>query len=163
MKNLFIIVAILSMNFAFSQAYTGAGDVKFQLGANIQSGGNGIAGSLGFGLGENISIGVYSAYLLGIQDSLEPEFKDRFDIQGRFNANLGSVLGASPNLDVYPGLHLGTRNFGGHIGLRYFFSPSFGLYSEVHVPFAFYNPNTLKAEEELNNQFVFTIGASFNI
>ena len=163
MKNLFVIVAIMSASVVFSQAYTGVGDVKFQLGANIQSGGNGIAGSLDYGLGENISIGVYSTYLLGVQDSLEPEFADRFDIQGRFNANLGSVIGASPNFDLYPGLHVGTRNFGGHLGLRYFFSPGFGLYSEVHVPFAFYNSDTLKAEEELNNQVTFTIGASFNI
>ena len=39
-------------------------------------------------------------------------------------------------MDLYPGLHLGTRNFGGHLGFRYFFTDGFGVYAETAVPIA---------------------------
>ncbi len=162
MKNLLLSFALFTTSLLFSQAYTGAGDIKFQVGANIQSGGTGIASSVDFGLGENISLGVYSSYLLNVQGSLGAQFEDRFDVQGRFNANIGNVITSDRALDVYPGLHVGTRNFGGHLGIRYFFSNGFGLYSELHIPFAYYKDN-LSSVEELNNQVTVTVGTSFNI
>ena len=42
-------------------------------------------------------------------------------------------------MDLYPGLHLGTRNFGGHLGFRYFFTDGFGVYAETAVPIAKYD------------------------
>ena len=65
-------------------------------------------------------------------------------------------------MDVYPGLNLGTRNFGAHLGFRYFFSEGFGLYAEGGVPIAKYDSN-IQGFDEYNNQFVFQIGASFNL
>jgi hypothetical protein len=65
-------------------------------------------------------------------------------------------------MDIYPGLNLGLRNFGAHLGVRYFFSEGFGVYTEAGIPIARYDRN-IQGFDEYNNQFVFQIGASFNL
>jgi len=168
-----ITLALLCIaGFANAQAYSGKGDKKFQVAANLQSGGTGIHASADFGLGENISFGVTSTYLLAADDQIiinnqgfpeidEPDFIDKFDAKVRFNANLGNVIGLPETMDVYPGLDLGLRNFGTHVGFRYFFTDGFGVFSEAGVPITKYGGKSHGAEK-YNNQFVFNIGASFN-
>ena len=182
MKNLMVLALIVfGVSFANSQAFTGSGDSKLQIGANLQNLGTGINVSYDLGLGENISVGLSSSYLLGIAGSLEnditipdgeggvivieekADFLDRIDVRARFNANLGNVINVDENLDVYPGLSLGLKNFGGHLGARYFFSDGFGLYSEFNIPFAKYNTDVLTPAEELHNQFTVNVGLVFNI
>jgi len=41
------------------------------VGANLQNNGTGIVGSFDYGLGENISIGAISAYLLGVANGID--------------------------------------------------------------------------------------------
>ncbi|MCG2418059.1 hypothetical protein K8089_03420 [Aequorivita sp. F47161] len=171
MKYFVVIITLLCCHTIFSQAYSGKGDVKFQIGANLQDNGTGITGSLDFGVGENISLGIASAYLLGIdkvrntegKDVPFAEFKDRFDLRVRFNANLGNVLNVNENFDVYPGLYASLKNFGGHLGARYFFTSGFGVFTEMSIPISKYNTNTLTPAEKLHNQVSLNIGASFNI
>ncbi|MCZ4317603.1 hypothetical protein O4H26_01235 [Aequorivita viscosa] len=171
MKYFVVIITLLCCHTIFSQAYSGKGDVKFQIGANLQDNGTGITGSLDFGVGENISLGLASSYLLGIDKvrDLEgkevpfAEFKDRFDLRVRFNANLGNVLNVNENFDVYPGLYASLKNFGGHLGARYFFTSGFGVFTEMSIPISKYNTNTLTPAEKLHNQVSLNIGASFNI
>ncbi len=171
MKTLVTLLLFLFIQLSFAQAYSGKGDVKFQVGANFQNNGTGIMGSLDFGLGENISVGIASAYLLGVDKvrdldgNEEPfaDFEDRFDFRARFNANLGNVINVDENFDVYPGLYISMKNFGGHLGERYFFTSGFGVFTEFSVPFAKYNTDTLTPAEQLNNQFSLNLGASFNI
>jgi hypothetical protein len=148
-----------------AQGYKGKGDTKFDVGMNIQNGGSGIGLSLDFGSGENMSFGFVASYLLSVnKGDLEnkPEFVDRFDAKARFNANIGNVLKLDPKIDIYPGLDLGLRNFGAHLGFRYFFTEGFGVYSEAGIPLAKYDTN-ITGFDHLNNQFVFNIGASFNL
>lgn len=155
------------------QAFSGKGDNKFNIGANIQDGGTGIQASLDYGLGENFSVGFVTNYLLGINEyngfygpiqyhGVKPAFKDRFDAKVRMNANLGSVINVDKKLDVYPGLSLGLRNFGGHVGGRYFFTDGFGVFTELGFPIAKYGNND-KMFDHLNNQFTFSLGASFSL
>ncbi len=92
MKNLVLIIALISISFVNSQAFEGKGDQKFQIGANLQDEATGINLSYDYGLGENISIGISSSYSLSIDSRLDADFGERFDLKGRFNANLGSVL-----------------------------------------------------------------------
>ncbi|WP_026451108.1 DUF6646 family protein [Aequorivita capsosiphonis] len=171
MRTFATVFALLCLQLSFGQAYTGKGDVKFQVGANLQEYGTGIMGSLDFGVGENISFGVASAYLLGIDKvrNLDGEevpfakFGDRFDLRARFNANLGNVINIDEGFDIYPGLYASLKNFGGHLGARYFFTYGFGVFTEISVPFAKYNTDILTPAEKLHNQFSFNLGASFNI
>ncbi len=171
MKVFVTVFALLSFQLTFAQAYSGQGDVKFQIGANIQNNGTGIMGSLDFGVGENISLGVTSTYLLGIDKvrdldgNEEPfaKFEDRFDFRIRFNANLGNVIKVDENFDVYPGLYASLKNFGGHLGARYFFTSGFGVFTEVSVPISKYNTDALTPAEKLHNQVSVNVGASFNI
>lgn len=164
-------LALFFAQLLFSQAYSGKGDVKFQIGANFQNNGTGIMGSLDFGLGENISVGVASTYLLGIEKVRDLEgnekpfapFEDRFDLRGRFNANLGNVIDLDPSFDIYPGLYVSLKNFGGHLGARYFFTSGFGVFTEVSVPISKYNTDSLTPAEKLHNQVAVNVGASFNI
>ena len=162
MKNIVIILIILAGGSINAQAFIGKGDTKFQVGANFQNNATGINASYDVGVGENISLGLSSTYLLDVQSELDAGFDDRFDIKGRFNANIGNVLNIDENFDFYPGLNFSLKNFGGHIGARYFFTNGFGLYSEINVPLAKYS-NNLTPAEELHNQFTFNIGASFNL
>ena len=171
MKNLFLLLAILSITAVNAQAYKGAGDNKFQVGANFQDNGSCINISYDYGIGENISIGISSTYLLGVDDALQnnadedldANFDNRFDVRARFNANLGNVINVGDNFDVYPGLSLGLKNFGGHLGARYFFSDGFGVYTEFNAPFAKYKSGTLTAAETLHNQFTVNLGMVFNL
>lgn len=163
MKKLILVIAILSASFVDAQAYIGKNDNKFQVGLNAQSNGTGINISYDYGMGENISFGFSSTYLLGIEDGINADFTDRFDVRARFNANLGNVINISDNFDVYPGLSLGLKNFGGHLGARYFFTDGFGIYTELNAPLAKYNSDVLTPAETLHNQFTINFGASFNL
>jgi hypothetical protein len=165
MKKTFILTLLTVTSLISAQAFKGKGDSKFDIAANIQNGGSGIRLSTDYGLGENISIGVVTSYLLSVsKDDLgnKPDFGDRADIKARFNANLGNVFNVDEKVDIYPGLDLGLRNFGAHLGLRYFFTDGFGIMSEIGVPIAKYKPEAT-GFDRLNNQFVFNIGASFNM
>lgn len=155
------------------QAFKGKGDAKINIGANIQNGGSGIQASADFGLGENLSYGFVTTYLLGVDEfsgiygatpytNEKPEFKDRFDAKFRINANLGSVIKIDEKLDIYPGLSLGLKNFGAHLGGRYFFTDGFGVFTELGFPIAKYGNND-KVFDHLNNQVTFSLGASFNL
>ena len=171
MKKLILLLAILSVSLINAQAFKGKGDNKFQVGANFQDNGTGLNLSYDFGIGENISIGISSTYLLGVEDALknnvddsfDANFDNRFDVRARFNANLGNVINIDDSFDVYPGLSLGLKNFGGHLGARYFFTEGFGIFTELNVPFAKYKTGTLTLTETLHNQFTVNLGASFNL
>jgi hypothetical protein len=174
MKKIITLSLLLSFGLINAQAFKGKGDAKFNVGANIQDGGTGIQVATDFGLGENLSYGFVGSYLLGVSEYSvlntdgstsikKPEFKDRIDAKFRINANLGSVLKIDEKLDVYPGLNLGLKNFGGHLGVRYFFTEGFGVYSEAGFPIAKYDTNSTNVFNHLNNQFTFNIGVSFNM
>ncbi|NGY36555.1 hypothetical protein FQU23_003405 [Flavobacterium sp. XN-5] len=165
MKKVITLLLLTSVWLTNAQAFKGNGDVKGQVGLNLQNGGTGLYLSSDFGIGENMSLGLTANYLLSVaSDDLgnEPDFGDRIDFKARFNANLGNVFQLDPKMDVYPGLDVGLRNFGGHLGFRYFFTEGFGLFSEAGFPIAKYDKNTT-GFEHLNNQFVVNIGMSFNL
>ncbi|WP_274474201.1 DUF6646 family protein [Mangrovimonas aestuarii] len=162
LKTLFFITAVMAGSSSFAQAFKAKGDQKFQVGINVQENGTGINATYDYGLGSNISLGLASSYLLNVEDYIDADFIDRIDVKGRFNAHLGDVIGLPPAMDIYPGLNLSFKNFGGHTGVRYFFTEGFGLYSEISFPIAYYDTGNLSPAEELHNQFVFTGGVSFN-
>ena len=163
MKKLIVVLILLSVSFVNAQAYKGKGDNKFQVGASFQDNATGLNVSYDFGVGENISLGLSSTYALGIDDKINADFTDRFDIKARFNANLGNVVNIDENFDIYPGLNFGLKNFGGHLGMRYFFTDGFGIFSELNAPIAKYNSDTLTPAEKIHNQFTVSFGATFNL
>lgn len=163
MKNLFLLIALVSVSLVSAQAFEGKGDQKFQVGANIQDEATGVNVSFDYGLGENISVGISSSYALGIDDRLDADFGDRFDLKARFNANLGNVINIDDNFDLYPGLSLSLKNFGGHLGARYFFTEGFGVFTEASFPLAKYSNDKLDAGYYIHNQFALNIGAVFNL
>ena len=82
MKKIITLVLLVSAGFANAQAFKGKGDAKFQVGANIQNGGTGIHVSTDYGLGENMSYGFASSYLLNTTEgsASDVKFGDRFDV-----------------------------------------------------------------------------------
>ena len=154
---------LLTSTLVCAQAFKGSGDNKFQVGASFQENATGINASYDYGLGENISIGLSSTYALNVEEVLDADFGNRFDIRARFNANLGNVIGIDDKFDIYPGLSFGLKNFGGHLGMRYFFTDGFGIYTEFNAPFAKYKTEALTPAEKLHNQFMVHFGASFNL
>lgn len=174
MKKIVLGAFFIASSLLNAQAYKGKGDIKLQLGALIQNGGTGIVVTNDYGIGQNMSFGISASYMLNAESGVlyntntlmfeedKPDFTDRVDLKARFNANLGNVIGLPENMDLYPGLNLGLRNFGGHVGFRYFFTDGFGVYAESGVPIAKYDttPGYFGA---YNNQFTFQIGASFNL
>ena len=164
MKKIIILLFVFSATLINAQGYKGKGDIKMQVGVNVQNGGTGIFVSTDFGVGENMSFGISGNYMLSTDNivGLNVEFLDRADLKARFNANLGHVFKLNPKMDIYPGLDLGMRNFGAHLGFRYFFTNGFGVFSEAGIPITSFKSN-LVGYEKLNNQFVFNIGMSFNL
>lgn len=169
MKKIITLVALFTIGLTNAQVFKGKDDFKFQVGANIQSNATGIQISGDKGIGENMSIGIVASYLLSYSafkiDGIEidnPEFVDRADIKARFSANIADAMGLEEKLDIYPGLNLGLRNFGGHVGARYFFTDGFGVFGEASFPIASYD-NKPEGYQKFNNQFTFVIGASFNL
>jgi hypothetical protein len=165
MKKIVVLLLLGSLPYvANAQAYSGKGDKKFQVGATFQNGGNGITSTFDLGLGENMSIGIMGSYMLNAVNigSDKAKFVDRADLKVRFNANLGKVIGLHSKMDLYPGLNLGTRNFGAHLGFRYFFSDGFGIFAETNMPLAKYKSEVV-GFDRYNNQFVMVIGTSFNL
>jgi len=161
MKKIITLGLLLTAFLGNAQAFTGKGDDKFQVGANFQENATGIMATYDHGIGENMSIGLYTTYLLSV-DGDGSDFADEFDLKARFNANIGNVIGLPENIDVYPGLNLGLRNFGAHLGGRYFFTNGFGVFTELAVPIAKYESHIFNYEH-LNNQFTLSLGASFNL
>jgi hypothetical protein len=170
MKKIITLLFVCSVSLLNAQAYKGKGDIKGQVGANIQNGGNGIFVSADFGIGENMSYGFSGSYLLSADEMLsadktltiQPKFEDRIDVRARFNANLGNVFQLDKKMDIYPGLDLGLRNFGGHLGFRYFFTDGFGVFTEAGIPIAQYDTH-VTGFERYNNQFTVNVGVSFNL
>ena len=162
MKNSLFVLFFLVAATVFAQGYSGRDDQKFQVGVNLQDNATGISASYDYGLGENISVGVVSSYLLGVNNSVSKTTSDRFDVKARFSAHLGPVIGVSEQFDLYPGLDIGLKNFGFHTGMRYFFSDGFGVYTELGFPIARYSTEDLTPSEKFHNQFAVSIGASFN-
>ena len=163
MKNVMIIACLLTGYLVNAQAFTGKGDNKMQIGASFQEHATGLYMSYDYGLGENFSIGVASSYALGVATVTNAKFEDRFDVKARFNANIGNVINIDENFDLYPGINFSLKNFGGHVGARYFFSKGFGLFTEAAFPIAKYNNDHLTYAEKINNQFTFNVGAVFNL
>ena len=172
MKNLILIVSLLTVSFINAQAFSGNGDNKFQVGINFQEYATGINLSYDLGLGDNISVGLSSTYALSISNGLKnnpdeasnANFEHRVDLRARFNAHLGNIINVDENFDLYPGLSLGLKNFGSHVGARYFFSDGFGVFTELNVPIAPYdNTNDPNPRLDLNNQFTINLGAVFSI
>jgi len=162
MKNIIFIFTLLSVSFVNAQAFSGKGDKKLQVGANFQNNATGLNASIDYGLGENISIGLSSTYALGVASDIDADFIDRYDLKARFNANIGNVLKIDENFDLYPGLNIGLKNFGSHVGVRYFFTTGFGIFSEAVFPIAKYSSDLTPAEE-IDNQFSVNVGAVFNL
>jgi hypothetical protein len=161
-----IVLAFLCFSFlSYGQAFRGKKDMKLQVGFNMQADGNGIHASIDKGLAENISVGLAGTYLLSTNNYMggsKPYAKDLMDIKARFNANIGDVLGLKPKMDVYPGLDLSLKNFGGHLGFRWFFSSGFGVYAEAGLPIKYYR-RTVENYTYFHNQFYLNVGTSFNL
>ena len=163
MKKLIFLVSLFCILSVNAQVFQGKNDNKFQVGVNFQDYATGINVSYDFGLGENMSIGISSSYAIGVDNTINASFGDRIDIKGRFNANLGNVVNIDDNFDIYPGLDISLKNFGGHLGARYFFTDGFGIYTELNVPIAKYNTDVLTPAEKLHNQFTINVGTCFNL
>lgn len=161
MKKIITLLLLASFGLTNAQAFKGKGDGKFDIGAVFQDGGTGIGATADFGLGLNISFGFGASYILGVSNGYieEQNFSDRFDAEVRMNANLGSVFQLNPKMDIYPGLDLSLKNFGAHLGMRYFFTDGFGVFTEAAVPIAKYDSQAAG----FNNQFNISLGASFNL
>ncbi|PID68779.1 MAG: hypothetical protein CSA39_06465 [Flavobacteriales bacterium] len=162
MKKILLPIALFSIMLIEAQAFYGKEDKKLQVGVNLQHNATSLHVSYDYGLGENISLGIGTAYAIGLPEDLSADFSDRLDLKARFNANIGNVLNIDNNFGFYPGLSFSLKNFGGHVGARYFFTDGFGIYSEANFPLARYKPGDLTPSEKLHNQFTISFGTVFN-
>lgn len=163
MKHVLTLLFLCGLTTIQAQVFSGKGDQKMQVGMSLQSKATGILLTYDVGLGENISVGVATGYALGIGSGVDKAFADRYDLKARFNANIGNVLKIDDNLDVYPGLSLSLKNFGTHLGARYFFTNGFGIFTESGFPLAKYKTSKLSYAEKIHNQFYINLGVAFNL
>ena len=89
MKKIITLLLVVSASFVNGQAFKGKGDIKFQVGATLQEYATGIATTVDFGLGENLSYGFAVSYLLNTTDACgTPKFDDRFDAKEKYKKNI---------------------------------------------------------------------------
>lgn len=81
MKHLLCIAMMASVTLLHSQAFTGKGDNKFQIGLNVQGNATGMTATYDFGAGEKISFGIVDSYALGVDDAIDADFGDRVDVR----------------------------------------------------------------------------------
>lgn len=167
MKKIFAGLFLTASTFFYAQeSFTGRDDMRAYVGLNVQDNGTGISFGADYGMGESISVGVQAGYLLSSKlaygYTTKAKFGDRVDLKARFNTHLGRVLNLPSQIDIYPGLDLSLKNFGAHLGARYFFQKGVGVYSEINFPLARYN-STPKGYDYLNNQFTFQVGVAFDL
>lgn len=163
MKRIILIASLLTVSYINAQAYRGARDTKLQIGTSFQDNATGINASYDIGMSENISLGLSSSYAININETIDDaKFQDRFDLKARFNANIGNVINIDDRLDIYPGLNISFKNFGGHLGIRYFFTDGFGIFTELNTPIAKFGCDKTLAQK-LYNQFTVNFGTSFSI
>ncbi len=131
-KLLVVIIALTSLLMVEAQAFEGKGDVKINAGFNAFGYGSGIAGSVDFGLMDWMSIGAGTTLYFSNREKYKDE---HFFFYGRLNFHLGEVLNLPPSWDVYPGINLGllgdSFGLGAHVGARYFFNDTWGIFAEV--------------------------------
>ena len=123
-----VIVFLLTMNLT-AQSYKGKGDNKINLGYDLYGLGNGIKVTYDLGLSKTFSLGIGGTYFISNSD------EDYF-IYLRTSYHFGDLLDLPRQLDIYPGVELGylsTENIGiaGYIGIRYYFTKKFGVFSEI--------------------------------
>jgi outer membrane protein G len=167
MKIFLAAVFLLILGFANSQttAYSGKHDLKAGIGLDLQKYNTlGAAATIDYGLGKVFSVGIQGAYLFKVKeiDGLPPTSKDRFDVKARVNASLGEVFRLPDTMDFYPGLDLGLRNFGGHLGFRYYLDNGIGLFTEGQFVIQKYTSST-EPFNALNNQFAFLVGLTVDL
>lgn len=167
MKNILIIAFLLILSFANSQttAYSGRKDLKAQIGVDLQKDNTtGLVAAIDYGLGDVFSVGLQTAYLFKVKDidGYQPKFNDRFDVKARLNASLGKVFRLPDTMDFYPGVDVGLRNFGGHLGLRYYLDNGIGLFTEGQFVIQKYT-SSIERFNTLNNQFALVFGLTFDL
>ena len=70
MKKILTLLLLATACLSNAQAFKGKGDMKFDIGANIQDMGTGIRISTDYGMGESISFGVVASYVLSVDQFL---------------------------------------------------------------------------------------------
>ena len=132
MKNLklitFLSLLFLGTSFLSAQAFKGYGDKKVQVGFIPYGYGNGLGGSLDYGLTDIFSAGAGAELYFG-------KNSNNFYLYGRGDVHIAELLDMPSEMDLYPGIDLGLTGeglgLGGHLGFRYFFSNKIGAYIEV--------------------------------
>uniref|UniRef100_UPI0039A55666 DUF6646 family protein n=1 Tax=Ornithobacterium rhinotracheale TaxID=28251 RepID=UPI0039A55666 len=122
-------VLLLGITTHAQTAYSGAGDLKAQAGVTLFGYGNGLTGTVDYGLTDLFSVGAGVELYFGSNDN------SNFYLSGRANLHLGETLNMPSNMDLYPGLDLGVNGnglgLGGHLGYRYFFTEKVGAFAEI--------------------------------
>ena len=160
-------VLLLALSFANAQttAFGGSKDLKAGIAMDFQRDNTlGTAAVVDYGIDRTFSIGFQVAYLFNVKDYYDqmPQSKDRYDAKVRFNASLGKELRLPDTMDFYPGLDVGLRDVGGHVGLKYYLDNGIGLFSEAQFVIQKYNAST-DHFNALNNQFAVLLGLSFDL
>ena len=119
---------LLTMNLT-AQSYKGKGDSKINLSYDFYGLGNGVKVAYDLGLSKTFSIGIGGTYFINNSD------EDYF-VYLRTSYHFGDLLDLPRQLDIYPGVELGylsTENIGiaGYIGVRYFITKKFGVFTEI--------------------------------
>lgn len=111
------------------EAFSGNGDLKVQAGYVLYGNGNGLGGSIDYGLLDFLSVGG------GLDLYFSDDNDGDFYVHGRTNIHLGKMINIPENMDLYPGFDLGLLgnefDFGGYLGFRYFFTEKLGAFAEI--------------------------------
>ncbi len=123
-----LFLTVLSVQIS-AQAYEGKGDSKLNLGLSLYGYGSGLSADFDYGLSPLISIGGGGDFYFDNKDDHD------FFLKGRLNFHLGDLINMPASMDLYPGVDLGLVGdkfgLGAHVGYRYFWSETLGVFIEI--------------------------------
>lgn len=149
MKHIFwTVILLFSVAVVFAQSPLTPGETQFNLGVGFSNFGSPVYAGLDFGLGRDVSLGAEVSYkryresysdnrwnhnVIGVSGNLNYHFNYILQIPSDWDfyagVNVGFYVVNSPN--NYPGSYKSELGLGGQLGMRYFFTNSFGVNLEV--------------------------------
>jgi len=176
----FIVLIVLCLAIGpvnlFAQAYDGSTDRKMFVGSTMVGDKFGLEIQSDDGLNDLLSYGAKLIFLFSKNEEEYDEFDrissafSKFDLVAFFRFHFSETLNLSEKTDPYLGADLSLKALGGHVGFKYNFSETIGMYAQAGHNFSgsFWaaTPEHKDGDFMLNrfaNKTNISVGFTFNI
>lgn len=128
----FILFAGCYTSAVYSQAFSGEDARQRQIGVNFSQAGTGISYWHDRGINDYLSYGGYISYT--ITNDYRDDLLDKLELEIRLTGHSTYLITICDCFDIYSGINLSLQNLGTHIGTRFMFTDTIGIFAEANIP-----------------------------